>query len=55
MKARNVVLSAVLTPGGDVVSQAMMAVPTYLLYEISIWVARAFAPKAARQESLRAD
>lgn len=50
-----VVLSAVLTPGGDVVSQALMAIPTYLLYEASIWIARAFAPKAARQESLRTD
>lgn len=50
-----VALSAVLTPGGDVLSQAMMAVPTYLLYEISIWVARAFAPRASRQESLPAD
>lgn len=47
-----VVLSAVLTPGGDVFSQALMAVPTYLLYEASIWIARIFAPKAARQESL---
>ncbi|HXF81217.1 MAG TPA: twin-arginine translocase subunit TatC [bacterium] len=48
-------LSAVLTPGGDVVSMGLMAVPTYLLYEISIWVARAFAPGAARQESIAAD
>lgn len=48
-------LSAVLTPGGDVVSMGMMAVPTYLLYEISIWVARIFAPAAARQESLPTD
>ncbi|MCL6610285.1 MAG: twin-arginine translocase subunit TatC [Peptococcaceae bacterium] len=30
--------AAVLTPGPDVVSQLMMAVPVYLLYEISIWV-----------------
>lgn len=48
-------ISAVLTPGGDVVSMGMMAVPTYLLYEISIWVARIFAPAPARQESLPAD
>ncbi len=50
-----VVLSAVLTPGGDVVSQLLMALPTYLLYEVSIWVARIFAPRSARQESLRTD
>jgi len=47
-----VVLSAVLTPGGDVVSQALMALPTYLLYEVSIWVARIVAPKPAQQETL---
>jgi sec-independent protein translocase protein TatC len=40
-----VVVAAVLTPGTDVVSQALMAVPTYLLYEISIWIARFVAPK----------
>jgi len=50
-----VVLSAVLTPGGDIVSQLLMALPTYLLYEASIWVARWFAPRPARQESLRTD
>jgi len=34
------VAAAVLTPGPDVVSQLMMAVPVYLLYEISIWISR---------------
>jgi len=42
-----VVLSAVLTPGTDVVSQMLMAVPTYALYEISIWLARLVAPRSA--------
>jgi len=42
-----VVLSALLTPGTDVVSQMLMAVPTYALYEISIWLARLVAPKEA--------
>jgi sec-independent protein translocase protein TatC len=41
-----VVVAAVLTPGTDVVSQMLMAVPTYVLYEISIWIARFVAPKA---------
>jgi sec-independent protein translocase protein TatC len=50
-----VVASAVLTPGTDIVSQMMMAVPTYLLYEISIWIARAVAPKAQPRESLSPD
>jgi sec-independent protein translocase protein TatC len=39
------VLSALLTPGTDVISQLLMAVPTYALYEISIWLARLVAPK----------
>lgn len=33
-----VVAAAVMTPGPDVVSQLMMAVPVYLLYEVSIWI-----------------
>lgn len=49
------VLSAILTPGGDVISWGLMAVPTYLLYEISIWIARAVTPAARRQESLSTD
>ncbi len=40
-----VALAAVLTPGGDVFSQMMLAVPTYLLYEASIWIARLVAPR----------
>lgn len=46
-----VVASAVLTPGGDVVSQLLMAAPTYLLYEASIWIARFVTPRAVAQES----
>jgi sec-independent protein translocase protein TatC len=42
-----VVLAAVLTPGTDVISQMLMAVPTYILYELSIWGARWVAPKPA--------
>lgn len=41
-----VILSAFLTPGTDVVSQMLMAVPTYLLYELSIILARFVAPKS---------
>jgi len=37
--------AAVLTPGGDVVSQLLLAVPTYLLYEASIWISRLVAPR----------
>ena len=48
-----VAASAVLTPGGDVFSQLLMAIPTYILYEVSIWIARVVAPRPAGQESLR--
>lgn len=40
-----VVLAALLTPGTDVISQLLMAVPTYALYELSIWLARLVAPR----------
>lgn len=50
-----VTLSALLTPGGDVFSQLLMAGPTYLLYEASIWIARLAAPKPGRRESAPAD
>lgn len=46
-----VTASAVLTPGGDVLSQMLMAAPTYLLYEVSIWVARLVSPRPVAQES----
>lgn len=35
-----VVMAAALTPGPDPVSQLMMAIPVYLLYEVSIWVSK---------------
>lgn len=34
------ILSAALTPGGDPISMTMMAVPVYVLFEISVIVAR---------------
>ena len=37
------ILGAVLSPGGDVVSQAMMAGPMLVLYGISIAIAWAFS------------
>lgn len=50
-----VVASAVLTPGTDVFSQMLMAAPTYLLYEASIWIARLIAPRPAPRESLHTE
>lgn len=35
------IMSAALTPGPDVISQLLMAGPLLILYEISVWVARA--------------
>jgi sec-independent protein translocase protein TatC len=39
------VLAAVLTPSPDVASQLLLAFPTYLLFEVSILVARFLEPK----------
>ena len=40
-----VILAAVLTPGPDPFSQMLMAGPVYLLYEISVWVAKMVKPR----------
>lgn len=45
-----VVLAAALTPGPDPVSQMMMAIPVYLLFEISIWISK-WAGRKKRQRS----
>ena len=47
-------VAAVLTPP-DVVSQIALAVPTLLLYEISIWVVKMTEKKRAAQEKAEAD
>lgn len=39
-----VILAAALTPGPDPVSQMLMALPVYLLFEVSIWVAKLSRP-----------
>jgi sec-independent protein translocase protein TatC len=38
------ILAALLTPGPDVFSQLMLAVPTYALFEISVVLARVLEP-----------
>lgn len=45
-----VILAAALTPGPDPFSQMMMAGPVYLLYEISIWVAKFARPSEDRKK-----
>ncbi|MZP28115.1 twin-arginine translocase subunit TatC [Heliobacterium undosum] len=55
------VVAAIFTPTPDVISQTLMAAPMYLLYEISIWIARWIRPKktaeadAAGEGALRRD
>jgi sec-independent protein translocase protein TatC len=38
-------ISAVLTPGPDVISQMILAIPSYLLFEVSLILARRVYPK----------
>jgi sec-independent protein translocase protein TatC len=47
-----VILAAALTPGPDPFSQMLMAGPVYLLYEISIWVAKYAKPRKAEEEQI---
>ncbi len=46
-----VIAAAALTPGPDPLSQTLMAVPMYILYEISIWVTR-FSGKRREEPAL---
>lgn len=46
-----VILAAALTPGPDPFSQIMMAGPVYLLYEVSIVVAKYADPQRKRKKS----
>jgi sec-independent protein translocase protein TatC len=46
------VLAAVLTPGPDPISQCLMGIPVYLLYEISIVVSKLFRPKKKVEEDV---
>lgn len=40
------VIAAVATPTTDMISMAAMAIPMYILYEISIWIVRIVRPQA---------
>lgn len=44
------IAAAVLTPTGDPFNQLLMAAPLYVLFEISIVVARVFGPKPEAEE-----
>jgi len=41
------ILAAIITPSPDPVSQLMVAVPLWILYEVSVVVARIVQPKPA--------
>ena len=43
------IVGAILTPGPDATSQAMLSLPLCLLYELSIWVSRALVRKPKPQ------
>ncbi|MFZ5640204.1 MAG: twin-arginine translocase subunit TatC [Bacillota bacterium] len=44
------VISAVATPTTDLISLSAMAIPMYILYEISIWIVRFVKPRAVYVE-----
>lgn len=46
------IVAAVVTPGHDPISQCLMGIPVYLLYEISILVSRIFRPKQNSEPGL---
>ncbi|MDD4170750.1 MAG: twin-arginine translocase subunit TatC [Syntrophomonas sp.] len=46
-----VILAGVLTPGPDPISQIMMAVPVYFLYEVSVIVAKWAKPRQKVEDS----
>lgn len=50
-----VILGGVLTPGPDPISQVLLAGPVYLLYEISILVAKYTEPRKKNDEEKTAD
>lgn len=43
-------VAAVATPTTDMISMTVMAVPMYILYEISIWIVRLVRPRAGYEE-----
>lgn len=44
------VIAAALTPGPDVFSQFLMAIPLLILYEVSIWISKAMSRRKNKPE-----
>ncbi len=49
------ILAAILTPGPDPVSQCLMGIPVYLLYEVSIVMSKLSRPKKKEEEKVLED
>jgi sec-independent protein translocase protein TatC len=47
----NLILAAFITPSPDIASQMLVAVPLFLLYEVSIWVSSTVYSRAKAKES----
>lgn len=45
------IVAAALTPGPDPISQCMMGIPMYALYEVSVWVAKFSRPGKNREKT----
>ena len=45
----NLTISAFVTPSGDPVTMLILAIPLHLLYEISVFIARIWAKRDARE------
>ncbi len=46
----NLIIAALITPSPDVTSQLLVAIPLFILYEISIYVSKAVVSKKRRLE-----
>ncbi len=46
----NLIIAALITPSPDVTSQLLVAIPLFILYEISIYVSKAVVSKKRRME-----
>ncbi len=45
------IVGAVITPTFDPINQTLVAIPLYILYEMSIWLAKLVQPRRAREAS----
>jgi len=48
----NLILAALITPSPDITSQMLVAIPLFLLYEISIYVSKVVVNRSAKRAAL---